>query len=137
MTADESLKLPAPDTSELSRPFWQALEGGMLTFQRCASCGHAWLPARSECPNCLGDSWSREPASGKATLVSWVVYRHAYHPAFAPRLPYTVAIVRLDEGPQLISNITGTDAAALRIEQPLRLTVEREDGIAVPRFSPA
>jgi len=135
---EDSLKLPAPGLSDLSRPFWQALDGGALSFQRCASCGHAWLPARSECPNCLGDAWSREPASGSATLVSWVVYRHAYHPAFAPRLPYTVAVVRLAEGPQMISNITGdVDAAALRIDQPLRLVVETEDGIAVPRFAPA
>ena len=133
----EALQVPAPEMTELSRPFWEALGQGSMTFQRCKTCGHAWLPARSECPSCLGDAWQREAAKGGATLVSWVVYRHAYDPAWEQRLPYTVAAVQLDEGPRLISNIVGADAAQLRIEQRLRLVIEQEGGIAVPRFTPA
>ena len=134
--SDTLLQVPPPEMTELTRPFWDALGRGALTFQRCKACGHAWLPARSECPSCLGDAWQREPASGDATLVSWVVYRHAYHPAWEQRLPYTVAAVQLDEGPRLISNIVGADAAQLRIDQRLRLVIEHEGGIAVPRFTP-
>lgn len=137
MSDTESLALPEPDLGELGRPFWDALKQGALTFQRCSGCGHAWLPARSECPNCLGDAWTRESAKGDATLVSWVVYRHAYHPAFAARLPYTVAVVQLAEGPRMISNIVGAAPEALRIEQPLKLRIEDDGGLAVPRFAPA
>lgn len=137
MSEAESLALPEPDMSELGRPFWDALQHGKLTFQRCGGCGHAWLPARTECPKCLGDAWQREPAGGDATLVSWVVYHQAYHPTFARRLPYTVAVVQLAEGPRMISNIVGADPAALRIEQPLRLRIEDDGGLAVPRFAPA
>ncbi|MDQ2801268.1 MAG: OB-fold domain-containing protein, partial [Pseudomonadota bacterium] len=58
-------------------------------------------------------------------------------PAFADCLPYTVATVELEEGPRLISNIvTSGDPEALRIDQPLRLAVEQEHGIAVARFKP-
>ena len=129
--------IPAPELSDLSRPFWEALKrDATLTFQRCSACHHAWLPARAQCPNCLGDDWRREPAQGGATLVSWVVYRHAYHPAFEARLPYTVAVVQLDEGPRMISNIVQADPAALRIEQRLQLTIEDESGTAVARFAP-
>lgn len=129
---------PAPPLNDLSRPFWDALgRDGALTFQRCNACGHAWLPARADCPSCLADDWRREPAQGGATLVSWVVYRHGYHPAWERRLPYTVAAVRLDEGPRMISNVVGADASALRIDQRLRLVVEREGDLAVPRFAPA
>lgn len=130
-------EFPAPELTELSRPYWDGLRQGHLTFQRCRTCGHAWLPARSECPHCLSDQWAREAASGAATLVSWVVYHHAYHPAFAERLPYTVAVVALAEGPRLISNVVDVDASALYIEQPLRLVIEDEHGIAVPRFTSA
>ena len=67
-----------------------------------------------------------------------MVYHTAYHPAFASRLPYTVAVVELDEGPRMISNVTGLDASKpLRIEQRLRLVVQDEGGTAVPRFTPA
>ncbi|HET9976810.1 MAG TPA: OB-fold domain-containing protein, partial [Burkholderiaceae bacterium] len=121
-------RLPAPPVNDLTRPFWDALKNdGALTFQRCTSCGHAWLPARSDCPSCLGDQWSREASKGLGTLVSWVVYRHAYDPAFEARLPYTVAVVQLDEGPRLISYVVGVDPASLRIDQRLRLVVEDEN----------
>ena len=132
-----AIPIPAPPLNELSQPFWDAItRDGTLSFQRCKACGHAWLPARSECPNCLADDWQRENASGFGTLISWVVYRMAYHPAFESRLPYTVAVVQLDEGPRMISNITGVDAASLRIDQRLRLVVQDEGDVKVPRFTP-
>jgi uncharacterized OB-fold protein len=131
-------RIPAPPVNELSKPFWDAIaRDGTLSFQRCTACGHAWLPARSECPGCLGEQWQREASKGDAALVSWVVYRHAYHPAFEARLPYTVAVVKLDEGPRMISNIVGADAASLRIDQRLRLVLQDEGDVKVPRFTPA
>ena len=126
-------RLAPPEINDLTRPFWARLKEGYLSFQHCRACGHAWLPAREQCPGCLGDDWGREDASGGAKLVSWVVYRIAYDPAFAQRLPYTVAVVELDEGPRMVSNVPG-DAAGLKIEQRLTLVIEDEDGTPVPRF---
>lgn len=128
--------IPQPEITELTRPFWERLGQGRLSFQVCTACGHRWLPAREQCPQCLGDAWTRTDAGGGARLVSWVVYRTAFHPAFEGRLPYTVAVVELDEGPRMISNVLG-DAGALRIDQPLELVIEDEAGTAVPRFRPA
>lgn len=129
---------PAPELTELSAPFWNSLKSGVLSFQRCQACGHAWLPARSECPGCLAADWAWAPASGSARLISWVVFHVAYHKAFEHRLPYNVAVVELDEGPRLISNVVGVaDAQTLRIGQRLRLQIEDEGGTAVPRFAPA
>jgi hypothetical protein len=68
--------------------------------------------------------------------VSWVVYHHAYHDYFASRLPYNVAVVELEEGPRLISNVVGA-TGRLRIDMPLKLVIEREAGIALARFAPA
>lgn len=133
----EKAAFPQPDPNEAGRPFWQALRDGALTFQRCSACGKGWLPARSHCPGCLCPDWTREQASGRARLVSWVVYRMAYHPAFASRLPYTVAVVELEEGPRMISNIVRADPQTLCIDQPLSLVIEDESGTAVPRFVPA
>jgi uncharacterized OB-fold protein len=131
----QDLDLPLPELNEITRPFWDGLAGGALTFQRCEDCGNAWLPARSECPRCLSPRARREAARGGARLVSWVIYRHAYHAAFAQRLPYAAAVVELDEGPRLISNLVGiADFSALRIDMRLALVIESEAGIAVPRF---
>jgi uncharacterized protein len=127
-----------PERDALNTPYWDSLAKGVLSFQRCDACGHAWLPARSECPNCLVDGWQWVPAAGGAKLISWVVYHLAYHPAFANRLPYNVAVVELDEGPRMISNVvTGGSPAVLHIDQRLRLTIEDEGGTSVPRFAVA
>ena len=139
MTASEDrveAAFPGPQPSEASGPYWRALDEGRLTFQRCASCAHAWLPPRGECPRCLGCEFTWETASGKGRLVSWVVYHHGYHPYFAARLPYTVAVVELAEGPRLISGLLPTDRP-LRIDLPVTLTIQRESGVALPRFAPA
>ncbi len=128
---------PGPQRDALNTPYWDSLAKGVLSFQRCNACGHAWLPARSECPHCLADDWRWAPAGGGAKLISWVVYHMAYHPAFAHRLPYTVAVVELDEGPRLISNLVKLgDLEVLRIDQRLGLVIEDEGGTAVPRFVP-
>ena len=129
---------PAPERDALNTPYWDSLARGALSYQRCKVCRHAWLPARSECPGCLAADWHWQVAAGGAKLISWVVYHMAYHPAFANRLPYTVAVVELDEGPRLISNVIGVgDAEKLQIDQRLLLVVEDESGTAVPRFTPS
>jgi uncharacterized OB-fold protein len=134
---DTDTRAPGPELTELNRPYWDALQAGRLTFQRCNGCGHGWLPARGECPNCLAGSWNWEQAAGGARLISWVVYHIAYHPSFAKRLPYIAAVVELDEGPRMISNIVGADASALKIDMALKLVVQTEGEFAVARFAPA
>jgi len=125
---------PAPEATDVSAPYWRALDEGRLDFQRCGACGHAWLPPRGECPRCLARQAKWETASGRARLLSWVVYHHGYHPYFAARLPYNVAVVELAEGPRLISNIV-EPAEKLRIDAALALVIQREAGFALPRFS--
>ena len=128
-------ELPLPEITALNEPYWKGLEGGRMMFQRCAN-GHAWLPARDECPHCLSAKHAWEQASGRGKLLSWVVYRTAYHPAFKDRLPYVVAVVELDEGPRLMTNIVPA-GAPLALDMPVALKVEREGGCAVARFAPA
>jgi len=134
---EEQIAVPLPQRDALNAPYWDALDEGRHVFQRCSLCANAWLPPRNECPRCLHAVWTWETASGNARLISWVVYHTAFHPAFAQRLPYTVAVVELAEGPRLISNIVcNEDPEQLRIGQPLRLLIEREAGVAVPRYRP-
>lgn len=139
VTANENRNdaaLPAPRVDEGTAPYWRALDEGRLVFQRCTACDHAWLPARGECARCLAREYRWEAASGQARLVSWVVYHHGYHPYFATRLPYNVAVVELAEGPRLISNIVDADDR-LRIDMPLALVIQHESGVALARFRPA
>jgi uncharacterized OB-fold protein len=132
------IELPTPTRTPLNAAYWDSLDQGVLSYQRCTHCQHAWLPARSECPKCLRAQWRWQPASGRARLISWVVFHVAYHKAFEHRLPYNVAVVELEEGPRLMSNVVDVaDAETLCIDQALRLKIEREGATAVARFAPA
>jgi len=134
---DVSVGVPLPVRDELSAPYWDALDEGRHIYQRCLACDNAWLPPRHECPRCLRSDWAWKTATGVARLISWVVYHTAFHPSFKERLPYTVAIVELIEGPRLISNIVGIDdPEMLTIDQALELWIELEGGVAIPRFRP-
>lgn len=134
-TASKPQRPASPDPAQ---PYWDGLAQGELRFQCCKHCGHAWLPARQECPRCLAPDWQWTKASGAAKLVSWVVYHTAFNESVKDRLPYTCAVVELAEGPRMISNIvSGIDPHVLKIDQPLSLTIEREGDAAIPRFKPA
>ena len=114
----------------------QALLEGRMLYQACL-CGHRWLPPRHECPLCLGPQWTWKQAGGRGHLVSWVVYRVAYHEAFKNRIPYNVAIVELAEGFRIISNIIGhPDGKGLSVDMPLAMKIEIENGMALARFVP-
>ena len=127
--------MPVPERTEVATPFWEALDRGDLLFQRCSECANAWLPARTECPRCLGADWGWERASGGGRLVSWVVYHRSYHPAFDDRLPYNVAIVELEEGPRLITNIAGVvGGEGLALDMKVHLHVERDGEVPLARF---
>jgi uncharacterized OB-fold protein len=131
MSAHIDLPEPSPEMAEHRA----ALAEGRLTFQRCEACGHAWLPPRDACPRCLSDVHHWEAASGTAKVVSWVVYHRGFHPAFEDRVPYNVVVAELAEGPRLISNVVGIEAAeGLTIDAPLRFTPQTEGETPVARF---
>ncbi|WP_256469025.1 Zn-ribbon domain-containing OB-fold protein [Conexibacter sp. DBS9H8] len=130
---NSQIDLPEP-SPDLTR-FRNRLSAGRLSFQRCDECHDAWLPPRDHCPHCLSPAFTWEDASGRARVVSWVVYHRAFHPAFADRVPYNVTVVELAEGPRLISNVVGISAAdGLAIDTPLALAVETEGDVPVARF---
>lgn len=132
------MTLPAidlPEPGPLLRAYRDALAAGRLIFQRCRACGNAWLPPRDACPACLAPEPAWEDASGRGTLVSWVVYHRAYHPAFSDRLPYNVAVVELEEGPRVITNIIDVEGGVgLALDLPVELACEREGDVPVARF---
>ena len=123
-TPDALPPLPRPEIDRINAPYWAALRERRLTFQRCAH-GHRWLPPRAACPHCLSTSIAWVDAAGGGRLVSWVVYRVAFHDAFKGRLPYNVALVELDEGPRLITNIRAPHDA-LRGDARVRVAFDVE-----------
>jgi uncharacterized OB-fold protein len=100
-----------PTITDLNRPFWDGAAAGELRLQRCITCGHLRYPISSVCPACLSPDAEWVALSGSGTVLSYVRFHRSYHPAWEHRVPYVVALVQLDEGPRLFSNIAGDDSA--------------------------
>ncbi len=121
----------APTPQERHRA---ALDERRLTFQRCADCGDAWLPARSECPSCWSPRHDWVEATGGGTVVSWVVFHVAFDPRFKGRTPYDVALIELDEGPRLVSNVIALPEGEDIIGRRVGLVFEEDMERLLPRF---
>lgn len=127
---------PLPSITPLDRPFWQHAKAHKLHLQRCTHCRHFRYPASPVCPDCGSDQAGYEPVSGKGKIVSWVVFHRCYFPSFEAEIPYNVAIVELEEGPMMISNILAPNDSLHR-EMPV--TVVFEDvtlDVSIPKFKP-
>jgi hypothetical protein len=125
---------PAP--SSATAPFWAGAREHRLVLPHCPACGRWLHPQTPGCPCGDGEPvW--EPASGRARLVSHAVVRRAAHPALEAELPYTLLLVALDEGPQLVSGLAG-DGHELHVGEPMSVWYDDVDGeLTLPRFAPA
>jgi uncharacterized OB-fold protein len=135
---EAGVALPRPRTDSYTQPFFDALREKRLALPRCGHCGLLQLPVGPVCTHCLEPLSNWVSLSGRGTVASFVIYHHAYHPAFADKLPYNVALVKLDEGPQVISNIVDTANDNIRIGMPVEAVIEAvDDDLSLLRFRPA
>lgn len=128
---------PAPPATELTEPFWAGGLSGELRLQQCANCGHIRYPISTICPVCWSADCDWTPLSGRGTVQSHIVFERAYHEAWAGQVPYVVALIELDEGPVLVSNVVGVQPSAVRVGQPVTVTFARRSATAaLPQFTP-
>jgi uncharacterized protein len=103
-----------PEITELNAPFWKGLVQGEVRLQKCGKCAAHQYPPETFCYECGAEAMSWVGVSGEGTLYSFAVVHQLYHKAFKPFLPYTVAIVQMDEGPRMLS-------AMLGLKRPVRI----------------
>ena len=137
MAASE-YKLPIPVADEASAEFYAGAKDGKLMLLRCSQCGRYRLPGRERCDDCWSTDIEWAQASGRGKLYSFGVMHRQYHPAFADALPYHFAIVELEEGPRLVSNIVDCPDDQLRVDMPLQAVYDSvSDETTLIRFRPA
>lgn len=106
--------VPLPHaSSHVSAPFWAACRSGELRYQRCGACGVANFPPTEHCRQCLSDELVWMASGGVGEIYSWTVVYRPVTAEFAP--PYAPAIVTLDEGYQMLTNIVGVAPNQLAI----------------------
>jgi uncharacterized OB-fold protein len=127
------LPVPTPETEH----FWAGTRIGDLRLQRCEACAAVYFPPRPFCPKCQSRDVAVFAASGRARLASYVINQRP-HPAWDG--PYSIALVDLEEGPRMMTNIVGCPQTpeALELDMPLEVTYEAvSETISLPLFKPA
>jgi uncharacterized OB-fold protein len=105
---------PRPRPTPFTEPFWQATAQRRLVVQRCEACGRWRWPPQLACPECLSESATWDDTSGTGTLYSYSVVHRGVDRARFPGT-YVLAIVELDEGVHLLTNLVDCNPSALAI----------------------
>ncbi len=128
---------PLPSSTDATQPFWQGCSAGILRFRRCNHCGRLRGPSRITC-ECGQQDHVWVAASGRGRIFSYTVLHRAPDPAFRGDLPYTVAVVALEEGPHLLANVIGCLPDKVSIGMPVRAVFETvAPDIGIAKFKPA
>ncbi|MGH9301194.1 MAG: Zn-ribbon domain-containing OB-fold protein [Acidimicrobiales bacterium] len=147
---------PQPVATPTSQPFWDATRQQRYLLQWCRTCDRPVHFPRSACPRCLGSDMEWRPAGGKGRVYTFTVDHRPSDPAFNPvgrehqagskeheveskeAQPYVIALVDLDEGVRVMTNVVGCDPEMIQVGMRVELAWEPlEDGRYLPLFTPA
>ena len=130
-----AIEKPLPLANEDSQEYWEGCKRGELLMQKCGDCGLVRFPPAVLCARCLGERFTWEKMSGRGTVYTWIVVHRPQHPAFYEDVPYTVAIVELDEGPRMHARIVGCPNEEIAIGMRVEVVFEKKnDDVTMPYF---
>ncbi len=124
--------LDEPDTG----PFWEATSSHELRYKQCRECNKVVFYPRRHCTNCGSSILEWHVSAGEGVIYSLTVIRRNGHPYFSSILPYVVALVDLDEGFRMMTNIVQTAPEDVRIGQRVKVSWEDYDRLSLPVFVP-
>lgn len=124
---------PTPETA----PFWQGCHDHKLLLQRCTACGKHQFYPRLICANCMSEQLEWTEASGRGKVETYTIVTRAVSEAYAADAPYVIALIELEEGPRMMSNVIGCDVEKVKSVMAVEVTFEDwSEEITVPKFRP-
>ena len=141
MTSSTEYTKPLPTPSNVSQPFWDAAKEHRLIYQRCRACGARVFYPRDICPgrDCFGvGTLDWVESSGKGWVYAHTISYQPAHAAFAEDVLYVLAIIELDEGWRMNSNVINIDPADVRIGMRVEVVWDDvTDEFTLPKFQPS
>ncbi|HEY7647904.1 MAG TPA: Zn-ribbon domain-containing OB-fold protein [Methylomirabilota bacterium] len=131
--------LPQPITPE-SKPYWDGLKAGKLLLPKCSACGHTFFYPRVLCPRCQSRGITWIQASGRGRLHAFGIGHQSFNRAFKVPPPYVLAMIELEEGPRMLSNLIDVepDPKAVKCDMPVEVVFHKlTDDVTLPLFRPA
>jgi uncharacterized OB-fold protein len=129
-------QLPEPIVNADSEPYWRGAKEGKLLLQKCSACGTLRFFPRYLCGECGSDNTQWVQASGRGTVHSFSIVHRAAFPEFQAITPYAIALIDLEEGPRMMTNIVGANALDVQVGEAVEVIFEDrgENGAKVPQF---
>lgn len=128
--------MPVPD--HITEKFWDAARKHILLIQRCGDCGHNQFFPQSSCRSCLSENTKWVEASGTGKIYSYTIIHRPPSVSFEEDAPYTVALIELDEGVRMMSNIVEIEPEDVRVGMLVHVVFEDiSPTISLPKFRPA
>jgi uncharacterized OB-fold protein len=131
--------LPSPITPE-AQPYWDGLKENKLMLPKCDDCGKPFFYPRALCPNCHSRNIGWMQASGRGKLYSFQIAHRSLSRAFKVELPCVMAMIELEEGPRMMSNLINIepDPSVIKCDMPVEVVFEKQnDDITLALFQPA
>ena len=129
---------PLPTPTPITEEFWKAAKRHELFIQRCKNCSEYIFPPREICPHCMSLNLGWIKASGKGKVFSHTVVRVSPHPGFNAEIPYILAIIELDEGPHLMSNLIDCKIEDVKVNMPVTAVFDDvTPEVSLVKFRPA
>jgi len=130
-------KKPLPSPSPWSSPFWEGCRRHELLIQHCRDCGANIFYPKLFCSSCLSPNleWTKSSGRGKVYTFTTV---YAYGPTqFVDDVPYVIAVIKLDEGVQLMSNVVDIEPERVRCDMEVEVVFDDvTEDFTLPKFKP-
>ncbi len=126
---------PRPGITRDTAHFWAGLEDGKLLIQKCSGCVALRFPPEPMCPHCQSLEWDTIESKGAGTVYSWVAMHHPPIPAF--EYPNLIALIELEEGVRVVSNIIGIPKDEIKIGMKVQAEfVQTDPELTLHQFRP-
>ena len=130
--------MPRPESKALTAPYWEAAKRHELVCQRCTQCGNWLFYPREQCPVCFSQKLEYAPVSGRGRVFAFTIVSQPADRAFEADVPYVYAIIQLDEGVRLPTNIVGCPPDSVSVDMPVKVVFEDvAPEWTLPKFTPA
>lgn len=129
------MEKPIPVIDADSKQFWEGCNKEQLLIQHCGDCHQYIYYPRIVCPNCMSSNISWHESSGRGKVYSYTIVRFG-PPGFNEDVPFISALVELEEGVRMITNIVNCDVEDVTCDMPVEVTFEQRDTVKLPVFKP-
>lgn len=128
---------PLPTIQPWSEEFWKGTKQEKLLIQECKQCGSKIFYPRKNCPECWSPDLAWRQASGRAKVFSYSVTYAGVEEHFYEDIPFVLALVDLEEGVRMMTNIIGCKPEDVSIGMDLKVVFDHvTKDIALPKWRP-